>query len=155
MQSAVILLGSNIDADKNIKLAKNSLGKTCKILQESKVYLTKPVGSEGPDFLNQAVLIQADLNKNDLKKHVLRKIEKDLGRVRTKDKYAARTIDLDIILFDGQVIDLAIWKYCFIAIPVSDLLPDLKQANSNRTLGEIASELRCKADINIHPNYQK
>ena len=42
---------------------------------------------------------------NDLKKLVLHPIENKLGRVRTRDKYLPRTIDLDIIIFDSEVVD--------------------------------------------------
>lgn len=150
MHTAIILLGSNIDAENNLSLAVKALGNACTILNKSNIYYTKSVGTEGPDFLNQAVFIQTQNDQNELKYSILRKIESDLGRIRKEDKYAARTIDLDIIIFDNRVIDYAVWDQCFIASPVSELLPDLRNSANSKTLREVAAELQCKSDIKIY-----
>ena len=63
----------------------------------------------------------------------MRSIEAELGRIRTQDKYAARTIDLDIALYGDEVInepelvipDPDIQKRRFIAIPLLELNPSL------------------------------
>jgi 7,8-dihydro-6-hydroxymethylpterin-pyrophosphokinase len=47
-----------------------------------------------------------------------------MGRVRTEDKNASRPIDLDIILFDGDVIDPGIWQHVHMAVPVAELFPN-------------------------------
>lgn len=152
MHTATILLGSNIDAEVNLRRAVQSLEKECRIIATSKIWLTKAVGSRGPDFLNQAVKIQTKLEFDYLKNTILRSIEQQLGRVRTADKYADRTIDLDVIIFDNQIIDPAVWKQCFIASPVSDLHPELQSPDNGSTLLDIARELQCKSDVRI---YQK
>lgn len=150
MHTATILLGSNIDAELNLCRAIRALEKSCRITGTSNIWLTKAVGSIGPDFLNQAVFIQTEFDFENLRKITLRSIEHQLGRVRTADKYADRTIDLDIILFDGQVVDAALWKQCFIAAPVSELHPELRSPANGPTLLEIARELQCKSDVRIY-----
>ena len=64
---------------------------------------TQAVGSPGPNFLNTAVKITTGLEMSALKLSVLRSVEQELGRVRTSDKNAPRTIDLDIIVFDDEI----------------------------------------------------
>jgi 2-amino-4-hydroxy-6-hydroxymethyldihydropteridine diphosphokinase/dihydroneopterin aldolase/2-amino-4-hydroxy-6-hydroxymethyldihydropteridine diphosphokinase len=150
MHTATILLGSNIDAELNLTRAIQTLENVCGIIATSKIWLTKAVGSGGPDFLNQAVLIQTELDFENLKNNTLQSIEKQLGRVRTADKYAARTIDLDVIIFDNQVMDPAVWTQCFIASPVSDLHPELQSPTNGSTLLDVARELQCNSDVRIY-----
>lgn len=47
-----------------------------------------------------------------------------MGRVRTSDKNAPRTIDLDIIFFDQNCLEPNLWHYAFRAVPVAQVLPD-------------------------------
>jgi 2-amino-4-hydroxy-6-hydroxymethyldihydropteridine diphosphokinase len=150
MHTAIILLGSNIDPEENIKKALNCLKKECILLKTSRLWETEAIGSEGPDFLNSAIVVETQLLENDLKYQVLRKLEKELGRVRTKDKYAPRPIDLDIIIFDDQVVDLNLWKRSFISSPISDLYPDLRHPSNNKTLLEISRELQSSAFARIY-----
>lgn len=150
MHKATILLGSNIDAELNLTRAIQALEKECKIIATSKIWLTKAVGSTGPDFLNQAVFIQTELDYENFKDNILRSIEQKLGRVRTADKYADRTIDLDVIIFDNQVIDPAVWTQCFIASPVSDLHPGLPSPADGSPLLDIARNLQCNSKVRIY-----
>ena len=63
----------------------------------------------------------------------MRKIEKQLGRVRSADKFVPRNIDLDLILYGTLVIDelglvlpdQAVRHYSFVAVPLLELAPDL------------------------------
>jgi 2-amino-4-hydroxy-6-hydroxymethyldihydropteridine diphosphokinase len=65
-------------------------------------------------------------------KRALLEIEARLGRVRQADKYAARTIDLDIAMYGLQVIDLEgrhipdpdIARHPHVAVPLADVAPD-------------------------------
>ena len=150
MHTATILLGSNIDAELNLSRAIQALKKECRVIELSKIRLTKAVGSSGPDYLNQAVLIQTEMNFENFKSRTLRSIEQQLGRVRTADKYADRTIDLDVIIFDNQVMDPNVWKQCFIASPVSDLHPGLQSPVDGSTLLDITRKLQCKSSVRIY-----
>jgi len=123
--SAIIGLGSNIYPEANIKKAKEFLQKEFGILKESRFVTTKPIGMTGAsDFINGAVLIETSLELVDLKSR-LRVIEKDLGRVRTANKYSSRTIDLDIIVWNRKIIDEDYYKRDFLKISVHEIYPDL------------------------------
>jgi 2-amino-4-hydroxy-6-hydroxymethyldihydropteridine diphosphokinase len=150
MHTATILLGSNINPEKNITKAIDLLMKECKLLKSSQLWETEAIGSDGPDFLNTAIVIDTPLSENELKYQVLRKAEKDLGRIRTEDTYAPRTIDLDIIIFDGQVVDQDLWERSFIASPISDLYPDLQHSTNKKALLQVARELQSSAFARVH-----
>ena len=61
-------------------------------------------------------------------------------RVRTEDKNASRTIDIDIILFDGVLLDPDLWQHVHRALPVSELLPDCL-SKDGETLQSVAQRL--------------
>lgn len=123
---ACIMLGSNIEPERNIPKAVDLLHKRLSILQASSVYESASVDCCYPDYLNLALQVETTLDAYDLKQQVLRPLESMLGRVRTEDKNASRTIDLDIILFDGVVLDQTLWQFTHLAIPVSELFPDYR-----------------------------
>ena len=76
-----------------------------------------------PDFLNAAVLVETTLDQKTLA-GLLRRLESDLGRTRTADRYAPRTIDLDIVVWDGRVIDPDVHQRPYLRRQVSLLWPD-------------------------------
>jgi 2-amino-4-hydroxy-6-hydroxymethyldihydropteridine diphosphokinase len=132
----------------------------CEVTAVSPVYETKPVGKvDQPSFLNAAVLIETDLDPHTLKVSVLRQIEKELGRVRTQDKNAPRTIDLDVVLFGCQILDLSgrhipnpeLLKYAHLAKPIADIAPNWHHPEDGRTLAEIAASLP-EGDIRLRPD---
>lgn len=137
----IIGLGSNISPADNLSSAVYLLGQFAPIKAISDVWQTRPVGSKGPDFLNAAILITTPLSRTELRYQVLRPIENLLGRVRTKDPNAARTIDLDILIIDGDVIDQDLWNYAHISVPVSQLVPGFCNNETGETLAEIADRL--------------
>lgn len=132
-----ILLGSNIDSEKNIKQAVKLLNEKLQINKISSVWESKAVGSNGPNYLNVALLAKTTLSEEDLKLSVLRKIETKLGRVRSENKFADREIDLDIIFFDGELLDNSLFENEHILIPVSQILPTYKDEDS-KTLEQLA-----------------
>ena len=126
MNTAVISLGSNIEPGRNIAEARRRLREKFNILSESKFVATKPVGAAGqPDFLNGAVLLTTDLEKNTCQA-VLRGIEASLGRKRSANKFAARTIDLDIVVWNKKIVDQDFYQRDFLKNSVLELIPDLK-----------------------------
>jgi len=86
-----------------------------------------------------------------LKFDILRNIEIHLGRVRSLDKYAPRTIDIDIILDGDKIVDANIWNYAYIAVPVSELYPELICAETHQTLKDVAAILIKNSWIKKHP----
>ena len=82
------------------------------------------------------------LNADTIKLSVIQEIENQLGRIRFPDKYAPRTIDLDIIIFNDQIMDTDIWTKVFIAAPLSDLKPALTHPKNYKSLQELAEILK-------------
>ncbi len=136
-----ILAGSNIDPAQNSHAVVRELSHLVKISKISSIWETEAIGSIGENFLNFALLVQTELDLESLKTKILRPLEEKLGRVRSADKNAPRTMDLDVVLFNGVVIDEKMWEQYFIALPVSELFPDLIHDKTQKTLAEISGEL--------------
>jgi 2-amino-4-hydroxy-6-hydroxymethyldihydropteridine diphosphokinase len=141
-----LLLGSNIEPEKNIPKAINLLQEKLTILRVSSVWESASVDCCYPDFLNLAVLLSTPLDANQLKKQVLRPLEAQMGRVRTKDKNASRPIDFDVILFDGELQDPDLWQHVHRAMPVSEIFPDY-HSTAGQSLSEAAKRLAQSSPI--------
>ena len=135
---AYILLGSNISPVDNLKNAINHLRSKCAILAMSKAWENTAIGSTGPNYLNLAILINTWLSASDLKSIILSPIETILGRARTNDKNSPRPIDLDIIIYENEVLDKNLWSRLYIALPMSEIIPDLINPENGKSLLEIA-----------------
>ncbi|MDO9547321.1 MAG: 2-amino-4-hydroxy-6-hydroxymethyldihydropteridine diphosphokinase [Pelolinea sp.] len=142
MNEVIILLGSNIQPQKNIKRCLFFLNEKLIISAHSKIWITRSFGSDGPDFLNLAIVAKTPLTTKELKTEVIPKIEDRLGRIRFPDKYAPRTIDLDIIVFNNEIIDTDVWTKVFVAVPISELKPTLVNPENNKALIDIAKNLK-------------
>jgi 2-amino-4-hydroxy-6-hydroxymethyldihydropteridine diphosphokinase len=102
---AVIGIGSNIDPETHTRRALAVLGEAFTVRRTAAVRRTVAVGPvPAPDYLNGAVLIETALGETALAAR-LKELEATLGRVRTADRFAARTIDLDIVVYDGRIVD--------------------------------------------------
>lgn len=105
MNYAVIELGSNINPRKNIPAAILSLKNLFSLKSQSQFVPTKPIGPiQQPPFVNGAVLIETSKSLKELK-NLLSRVEINLGRVRDANKYSPRTIDLDVIVWNGRIIN--------------------------------------------------
>ncbi|HPB67880.1 MAG TPA: 2-amino-4-hydroxy-6-hydroxymethyldihydropteridine diphosphokinase [Candidatus Omnitrophota bacterium] len=121
---AIIGLGSNIDPEKNIPQALRWLREEFGIEKQSSFLRTRPVGNiNQEDFLNGCALIRTGLDKDALAAR-LKQIERELGRVRTADKYGPRVIDLDVLTFNGKVEDPDVFKRDFIKTGILEIDPD-------------------------------
>ncbi len=134
-------VGSNIQPQENLPRAINLISKEVTIDKISSVYQTQAVGSHGPDFLNAVVLVRTTLSCEQLKNTVIREIEDTLGRIRTSDKNAPRTIDIDILIIDDEMYDEDIWELAHLAIPLAELYPDYTHPITNKPLFHIAEYL--------------
>ena len=105
MNRVAVGIGSNIRPAENIQNAVELLGREHALLKMSHFSTTAPVGfTEQPDFVNGAVLLQTDLTNEQFRGY-LKELERRLGRVKTGNKYGPRTIDLDIVVWNGTVVD--------------------------------------------------
>ena len=105
MNIAAIGVGSNIEPRKHIALAKQALEREQIFMMESAFVATAPIGTAAqPDFLNGAFLIGTNLDQDALRDY-LKKLEDRLGRVRGPDKFGPRTIDLDLVVWNGRIVN--------------------------------------------------
>ncbi|MGI6294502.1 MAG: 2-amino-4-hydroxy-6-hydroxymethyldihydropteridine diphosphokinase [Armatimonadota bacterium] len=149
MGGVFISVGSNISPEINIPKALGLLAKRVAVIGISRFFLTEPLGTVGPAFYNGVIEIDTDMAPYDLKYQVLRDIENALGRVRGPDKYAPRTIDLDVIVYKGSIIDEPdlkipdpdITQRPFLAVPLYDLAPKMRLPGTNRALSDIISAM--------------
>jgi len=128
MHQAYLSLGSNIQPEVNLPKAIELLREYGEILKGSNAWESESVGSDGPNFLNACVLFLTPLLYAELKDQVIHPIEAKLGRKRSKDKYAPRTIDIDIVLFDDQLCDDKFWKQAFVVIPLAEIYPEYQRS---------------------------
>jgi 2-amino-4-hydroxy-6-hydroxymethyldihydropteridine diphosphokinase len=119
---AVIGVGSNIEPHVFVPAAIRALAAAFGPVHLSRFVHTDPIGRPAQSrYLNGAVLVRTDLPAERLQDR-LRHIEDELGRVRTDDKYAPRTIDLDLVVYDGTPIDPDVGERPFLAAAVAELL---------------------------------
>ncbi|HEY0664813.1 MAG TPA: 2-amino-4-hydroxy-6-hydroxymethyldihydropteridine diphosphokinase [Gallionella sp.] len=150
MERAFIGIGSNIDPANNVHAAILSLVRQTRLVGVSTVYYTDPFGPPGqPLYFNCVAEIETGLSPAQVKHAILRPIEDELQRKRTQDKYAPRTIDLDLIVYGDLAMeeggirlpDPDILERPFLAIPLAELAPDLVLAGYDRRIGAIAATM--------------
>jgi 2-amino-4-hydroxy-6-hydroxymethyldihydropteridine diphosphokinase len=126
MNTAVIGVGSNIDAERNIAQAVAEIAKAHRLIAQSELVRTTPIGPiKQADFLNGAILIETDLSADDLRAW-LKLLEDRLVRRRGSVRFGPRTIDLDIVVWNGQVVDSEVHQREFLRAAVRQLLPELQ-----------------------------
>ena len=125
MNRVVIAVGSNINPHHHIEQTRQKLSDAHILLDVSQFVRTKPIGyAEQADFVNGAFLIQTSLGPAELKQW-LRELEHSLGRVGTVNKSGPRTIDLDIAVWNGTIVDSDIHTRKFMKNAVLELCPEL------------------------------
>ena len=151
ISTVYVSLGSNIEPQTNLKQALTILGKHCRINKVSSAYTTPPQGfKEQSDFWNAAVQITTHLTPEQLK-CILLKIESVLLRVRDpNNKNAARTIDLDISLWNDQEFEFGekpwkvpepdILKFAHVVVPLAEITPDYLHPVTKQTLSQLAAQ---------------
>lgn len=136
-----LCIGSNINPEQNIVQAIILLNEVVVVESVSTAWETQAVGSSGPNFINIATRIRSSLSVEKFKREIIRTIESQLGRVRTADKNSPRTIDIDILVVDNQIADDQIWSSAHLAVPLSELTPDLIHPNTKEQLKPVANQL--------------
>jgi 2-amino-4-hydroxy-6-hydroxymethyldihydropteridine diphosphokinase len=106
MNIVYFILGGNIgDRLKNLEKARNLiLERVGKIIKSSDVFITAAWGkTDQPDFYNQALEVSTELDPKALLDELI-KIEMEAGRIRTGEKWAERTIDIDILFYNNDIV---------------------------------------------------
>ena len=135
MVEVYIGLGSNLeDPAEQIKQARLSIANQAGISEVnfSSLYASPPMGPQDqPDYINAVMCVNTDLSAIGLLR-VLQGIEKDFGRVRKGERWGARTLDLDLLLYADQQIDLpdltvphiGLSKRAFVLYPLQEIAPE-------------------------------
>ena len=144
MSKGYISIGSNIDKDKHILAGLQALEQLFGKLTISSIYDSEPVGFTGDTFYNLVVGFNSELGVKEVAKQ-LRQIELDNGRTRDSQKFSARTLDLDLLLYDDLILNDGrlqiprdeIERYAFVLEPLAEVAPTLKHPISGLSYAEI------------------
>ena len=131
MNKFYVLIGSNIDPHNNINLCLEKIAAHSDLeqIQLSSFYESEAFGMEGDNFINAVIYLKSKKNHKEILS-LLKQIEHECGRVRDpNNKFTPRTLDLDIIdwngftgmLDDKQYPDPEIQQRDFIKIPYLEL----------------------------------
>jgi 2-amino-4-hydroxy-6-hydroxymethyldihydropteridine diphosphokinase len=144
MPDVYVAAGSNVEPEKNLARALDELEQAFGTLAISPAYRNPAVGFAGEDFINLVVGLRTDDSPAQVKER-LERIEASCGRPRGSPKWAPRTMDLDILMYDQRVSaepglllprpDLL--RRAFMLKPLADLAPGLLHPTERRTVGEL------------------
>jgi 2-amino-4-hydroxy-6-hydroxymethyldihydropteridine diphosphokinase len=148
---AFLSLGSNIQPESNLVRALGLLQNYGRLEKISNAWESESVGAEGPNYLNACVLLVTPLRRLELKEHALLPIETGLGRRRSADKFAPRTIDIDIVVFDGKSCDDKYWEQAFVVIPLAEIHPEFQNPITRERIAQTATRLRQQVWMETRP----
>ena len=164
---ALLSLGSNIEPEKNLPAAVRELARYGRVRGVSGVWESPAVGAPGQaDYLNAALWLETSLSARELKETAIAAVEAGLGRVRSADRFAPRTIDIDIMFFNRDRIQLGkrripdpeALERPFVAIPLAEVAPGYIHPETGESLAEIAARfdpnaagMRRRADVLLPP----
>ena len=148
MRRVYLSLGSNIEPERHLKAALDALAAEFGALMLSPVYESEAVGFTGANFYNLVAGIDTELSVGQLAEH-LRAIECLNERCRSGEKFAPRTLDIDILTYGDQVgvvdgIELPrdeILKYAFVLRPLADIIPEARHPVVGQRYRELVAEL--------------
>ena len=144
MSIAWLGLGSNVNAEANIRAAIKELKEEFSKVSLSPTYSSTSVGFTGHDFINLVARVETDLHPMELRDY-LRKLEDRYGRKRDVPKFSDRLLDIDILLYDDLVLlspvleipRAEILKFSHVLKPLADLEPDMIHPTGLRPMAEI------------------
>lgn len=143
-------LGSNIAPDRHLTQALARLRRAVAVQAVSNAWESPAVDRDGPDYVNAALVAQTAMSREELGAK-LKQIEDHLDRDRTGGRPARTTIDIDIVVFDGEVLEADLWSEAYRAVPVAELLPHLPVRATGETLAQVADRLAASVAIRRRP----
>ncbi|MBD3239403.1 MAG: 2-amino-4-hydroxy-6-hydroxymethyldihydropteridine diphosphokinase [Chitinivibrionales bacterium] len=123
MNRAILGVGASIRPHEHIARARSMLARDHHLVTESSYVTTKALNRPGdPDFVNGAMLIETERSFDKLRDY-LKSVERRLGRVKTADPFGPRTIDLDIVVWNGEVVNSDYHERDFVRNAVREVAP--------------------------------
>lgn len=158
MHSIIILLGSNQGNSKDLIIKAELLlqAQLGKCIKASSVYESEAWGFESEtNFLNRVLVIETKLKPYEILGISL-DIENELGRKRNTKEYSSRTMDIDLLFYDDQIIeenDLEIphprlHLRRFTLAPLAEILPDFIHPKIKKTIRELLDSCTDNSNIN-------
>ena len=144
MSIAWLGLGSNVNAENNIRAGIKELEDKFVKVSLSPVYTSTAVGFDGDDFINLVARVETEMHPLELREY-LRELEDRYGRIRDVPKFSDRSLDIDILLYDdlvlrSPVLDTPrgeIMKFAHVLKPLADLEPELIHPKELRSMADI------------------
>lgn len=144
MAEIYVAAGSNVEPEKHLCRALDELEQVFGELTLSPAYRNEAVGFEGEDFINLVVRLRSDQPARQVKGQ-LEDIETGCGRLPNAAKWAPRTMDLDILMYDQQVSQEPglllprpdLLRRAYMLKPLADIAPGLRHPTQHRTMREL------------------
>lgn len=160
MHKVFLLLGSNL-ADRFLMLSKarDYIQKLVgEIKTESHIYESAPWGFKSEKaFLNQILIIDTLLNPTEILE-MIKLIEKEMGRVKTSDNYESRIIDIDILFYNNEIIELPnlviphpqLHKRRFTLVPLAEIEPLFHHPILKKTMQNLLNDCDDNSEVNVY-----
>jgi len=160
MNRVILLLGSNL-SDRVLMLAKarnqiqNLIGE---IIKESHIYESDPWGFESDKaFLNQTLIIETRLSPIEILQKI-KVLEKKMGRVKKSENYESRTIDVDILFCNDEIINLPhlivphpqLHKRKFTMVPLAEMEPMFIHPVFNKSMLDLLNDCLDNSEVKVH-----
>ncbi len=157
MTRAYVALGSNLgDREALLASARAGLASTpgVALVAASQLYETEPVGSPQGRYLNAVVALDTSLTAPALLAR-LHELERAAGRRRSAERNAARTLDLDLLLFEAACIETPeltlphprLHERAFVLLPLSEIAADVVHPRLGLRIGVLAQRVRAASSV--------
>lgn len=147
MPRVYISIGSNIEPARHVRLAVTALREYYGELTLSSVYESEAVGFEGENFYNLVAGFDTEQDVTTVNR-ILHEIEDRYGRERSGPRFSARSIDLDLLLYDDLILQQdklvlpreEILQNAFVLWPLAEIAPDVVHPLQQTTIAALWDE---------------